>query len=178
MQNQSLKKIVMSALFAALTCAASLVIRIPTPGAAGYIHPGDALVILSGVLLGPAYGMAAAGIGSALADLLGGYVIYVPASFVIKGLAAAAAGALYQRIGHTKRTRYAAVSLGGLSDIVLVAVGYFLFEFFLYGTGAALADIPLNLLQGATGLLLSLALYPVLSSIPEVRQMTVENRQS
>ncbi len=176
MQNQNLKKIVISALCAALTCAATLVIRIPTPGAVGYIHPGDALVILSGVILGPAYGMAAAGIGSALADLLGGFVIYVPVTFVVKGLIAAAAGALYQKIGHTKRTRYAAVSLGGLADIVLVAGGYFLFELGLYGTGAALADLPLNLLQGAGGLLLSLILYPILSSIPEVRQLTVETR--
>ena len=55
MKNQT-KKIILAALFAALTCAATMSIRIPTPGTGGYIHPGDAIVILSGVILGPAYG--------------------------------------------------------------------------------------------------------------------------
>ena len=46
--NSNLKKIVMTALFAALACVATMSIRIPTPGTGGYIHPGDAIVILSG----------------------------------------------------------------------------------------------------------------------------------
>ena len=46
--NSNLKKIVMTALFAALSCVATMSIHIPTPGTGGYIHPGDAVVILSG----------------------------------------------------------------------------------------------------------------------------------
>ena len=42
----STKKLVLSALFAALACVATMSIRIPTPGTGGYIHPGDAIVIL------------------------------------------------------------------------------------------------------------------------------------
>ena len=57
--NSNLKKIVMTALFAALACVATMSIRIPTPGTGGYIHPGDAIVILSGVVLGPSYGLLA-----------------------------------------------------------------------------------------------------------------------
>ena len=45
--NSNLKKIVMTALFAALACVATMSIRIPTPGTGGYIHPGDAIVIMS-----------------------------------------------------------------------------------------------------------------------------------
>ena len=62
--KSGVKKIVMTALFAALACAATMAIRIPTPGTGGYIHPGDALVVLSGILLGPIYGGLAAGLGS------------------------------------------------------------------------------------------------------------------
>ena len=51
----------MTALFAALACVATMSIRIPTPGTGGYIHPGDAIVILSGIILGPVYGMLAGG---------------------------------------------------------------------------------------------------------------------
>ena len=54
------QKLVLTALFAALTCVATMIIRIPTPGTGGYIHPGDALVILSGIILGPLYGFLAA----------------------------------------------------------------------------------------------------------------------
>ena len=61
--NKSLKKLVMAALFAALSCVATYIIKIPTPGTGGYIHPGDAIVILSGVFLGPVYGLFAGGIG-------------------------------------------------------------------------------------------------------------------
>ena len=87
-----LKKIIMTALLAALACVATMSIRIPTPGTQGYIHPGDAIVILSGVILGPAYGLLAGGIGSALADLLGGYFIYVPITFAVKGMIAFVCG--------------------------------------------------------------------------------------
>ena len=61
----TLKKLVMAALFAALACVATMSIKIPTPGTSGYIHPGDAIVILAGVVLGPAWGFLAGGIGPA-----------------------------------------------------------------------------------------------------------------
>ena len=48
--NNNLKKLILAALFAALSCVATMSIRIPTPGTGGYIHPGDAIVILSGVI--------------------------------------------------------------------------------------------------------------------------------
>ena len=48
--NSNLKKIIMTALFAALACVATMSIRIPTPGTGGYIHPGDAIVILAGII--------------------------------------------------------------------------------------------------------------------------------
>ena len=170
--NNNLKKLILAALFAALSCVATMSIRIPTPGTDGYIHPGDAIVILSGVILGPVWGFLAGGIGSALSDLIGGYFIYVPITFVIKGLVALAAGLLYQKIGKNQKSRYIAVILGGVADIILVAGGYFVCEFFIYGAGAA-ASIPANIIQGVGGLVISCILYPILISIPNVRQTAV-----
>ena len=173
--NNNLKKLILAALFAALSCVATMSIRIPTPGTGGYIHPGDAIVILSGVILGPVWGFFAGGIGSALSDLIGGYFVYVPITFVIKGLVALVAGHLYQKIGKTQKSRYVAVVLGGVADIILVAGGYFICEYFIYGVGAA-ASIPANIIQGIGGLVISCILYPILISIPNVRQMTVATR--
>ena len=165
----------MTALFAALACVATMSIRIPTPGTGGYIHPGDAIVILSGVVLGPGYGFLAAGIGSALSDLIGGYFVYVPITFVIKGLVALVSGLIYQKMSHSGKNRYLAVILGGVTDIVFVAGGYFICEFFLYGSGAA-ASIPANIIQGVGGLIISAVLYPVLIAIPDVRQAAYETK--
>lgn len=173
--NNNLKKLILAALFAALSCVATMSIRIPTPGTGGYIHPGDAIVILSGVILGPVWGFFAGGIGSALSDLIGGYFVYVPITFVIKGLVALVAGHLYQKIGKTQKSRYVAVVLGGVADIILVAGGYFVCEYFIYGAGAA-DSIPANIIQGIGGLVISCILYPILISIPNVRQMTVATR--
>lgn len=170
--NNNLKKLILAALFAALSCVATMSIRIPTPGTGGYIHPGDAIVILSGVILGPVWGFLAGGIGSALSDLIGGYFIYVPITFMIKGLVALAAGLLYQKVGKNQKSRYIAVILGGVADIILVAGGYFVCEFFIYGAGAA-ASIPANIIQGVGGLVISCILYPILISIPNVRQTAV-----
>ena len=173
--NSNLKKIVMTALFAALACVATMSIRIPTPGTGGYIHPGDAIVILAGVILGPVYGLLAGGIGSAMADLLGGYFVYVPITFAIKGLIALFAGLVYQKIAKDSKSRYIAVLLGGVIDIVLVAGGYFICEYFLYGASAA-ASIPANIIQGVGGLIISFVLYPVLMAIPDVKQLTFETK--
>ena len=170
-RNTNLKRIVMTALFAALACVATMSIRIPTPATSGYIHPGDAIVILSGVILGPIWGLLAAGIGSAMADLLGGYFIYVPITFAVKGIIAWIAGILYQRIGRTSKSQCTAVILGGIADILLVAGGYFACELPLYGLSAAMAGIPANLLQGLGGLIIAFVLYPLLLAVPDIRQL-------
>lgn len=168
--DNRLKTMITAALFAALACGATMSIRIPTPGTGGYIHPGDAIVILSGIVLGPGWGFLAGGIGSALADLLGGYFIYVPITFMIKGLVALTCGIIYRRIKKTPGTRYAAVILGGISDIVLVAGGYFLCEAPMYGAAGAAASIPANLIQGTGGLVIACLLYPIVISVPGLRQ--------
>lgn len=170
----TLKKLVMAALFAALACVATMSIKIPTPGTSGYIHPGDAIVILAGVVLGPAWGFLAGGIGSAMADLLGGYFVYVPITFVIKGLVSLCSALLYRKVGKNSKSRYTAVILGGIADIILVAGGYCLCEYFIYGAGA-FASVPANLVQGIGGLILSAVLYPILIAIPDVKQTALAN---
>ena len=89
------KKLIFTALLSALTFVATFVIKLPTP-TMGYIHPGDAVVLICGTLLGPVYGGFAAGFGSMLADLVGGYFTYAPATFVIKALTAVIAAFLYK----------------------------------------------------------------------------------
>ena len=98
MSNNKTQKITTTALFMALTCISTMIIKLPTPGTGGYVHLGDTFVILSGILLGPVYGAIAGGIGSALADLLGGYFVYVPITLIVKALIALGVGIIYHKL--------------------------------------------------------------------------------
>lgn len=162
MERFTTKKLVTAAMFAALACVATMSIRIPTPGTGGYIHPGDAVVILCGIFMDPVTAFLAAGIGSGMADLLGGYFIYVPITFMIKGLVAYLCSRLAVKISAGGKPLMVGVAAGGVIDIVVVAGGYCLCEIFLYGLGAALASVPSNLIQGLGGLVIACVLYPLL----------------
>ncbi|MCR5211984.1 MAG: ECF transporter S component [Lachnospiraceae bacterium] len=166
-ENKSrIQGIVMTSVFAALTFAATFLIKIPLPAVNGYVHPGDAIVVLSGLMLGGKKGFLAAGIGSALADLLGGYVIYAPVTFFIKGFAALLAAVLFKALmKKLSKHSVAAALIAGSADIILVPGGYFIFSSILYGTAAALISIVPDLFQALFGLFVATILYPILRRI-------------
>lgn len=97
MKSMGTKKIVYGAFMASLITVATMVIHIPS-AFNGYIHLGDGLVLISGILLGPMTGGISAGIGSMMADFLSGYSFYAPATLIIKALASFFSGYLYQRL--------------------------------------------------------------------------------
>lgn len=99
MKDMRIRKMVFAALMAALTYVATMVVQIPSP-MQGYVNLGDCCVLLSGWMLGPWWGGAAAGIGSMLTDLLNGYAHYAPGTFVIKGCMAIAAALLAKAMGN------------------------------------------------------------------------------
>ena len=70
MKTRNTKFLTLAAVLAALTTVATL-IQIPRPH--GYINLGDTIVNCAGWILGGTYGAAAAGIGSALADIVSGF---------------------------------------------------------------------------------------------------------
>lgn len=158
MSDKKIRKLVISAMMAALTYVATMVIQIPSP-MNGYVNLGDCFVLLSGWLLGPWYGGAAAGIGSMLTDLLSGYGYYAPGTFVIKGLDALVAALLFRAMG---RTSTAALVSGLVGETIMVA-GYFGYAALLLGKGlGAAASIPGNLVQATMGLLIGFLLLKVL----------------
>ena len=157
-------KIVMASLLAGLCCIATMIIKIPSP-LEGYINLGDCIVLLSGWLLSPAYGFLATGIGSALADMFSGYIMYVPATFIVNGIMT-----LIVFFGSkilSKRTSkiLARIICGTLAEIIMV-LGYFIFEDFLYGFGPSCLNITANMVQGLVGLVMGLALIRQLIHTP------------
>ena len=173
-------KLIFSALLSALCFVSTFVIKLPTP-TMGYIHPGDAIVLLCGVFLGGFYGGLAAGLGSMFSDLIAGYVTYAPATFVIKALCAVIASFLFnefQVFWNNKRKTVSFIIAGVIGESFMV-IGYFLYEIFLLGilagglnavsisSGiiAAASGIVFNIVQGCFGVVLGVILFPILSPI-------------
>lgn len=169
MTADKLHRAVLAAVFAALACAATLLIRVPT--VMGYTNLGDGVVLLGAFVLGPGYGFLAGGLGSAMADLLAGYPHYLPGTFFIKGGSALIAALLLKKALQGKRPSVLQMSLAAIPAELFMAAGYFLYKAFLLGRfEAAVASIPANLVQGALGAAVSIALYQALSRIAQLEQ--------
>ncbi|MCI6648078.1 MAG: ECF transporter S component [Lachnospiraceae bacterium] len=182
MSSSKIRLLVTSALFAALTFVGTFFIKVPVFATNGYIHPGDGFVLLSGIFLGPLWGGLAAGFGSMLSDLVGGYMVYVPATFVIKALVAVIAAGLtsfLQKITASKKSPVPVIIAGVVGEAFMV-IGYFIFETFEFaftakggfdaaslnsGMATAAAGIPANLIQAVFGIIIAAVLYPLLRNV-------------
>ena len=161
------KQLTFTAVLAALCCVSTLLITIPLP-ASGFFNTGDIFVLLSGWLLGPLFGAVAAGIGSALADVLAGYALYAPATFFIKGIDALIAylvWAILKKLIKKDRLDFLPRLLSAVCGELFMVVGYLAFESCLYTFFGAIPNVVGNSLQGVCCLsgavvLISL-LYPI-----------------
>ncbi|MBE5802316.1 MAG: ECF transporter S component [Clostridiales bacterium] len=159
--KMSVQLMAMGGLMAALVFVATSFFKLPVSVTQGYIHLGDAFVLISAALLGPV-GVAAAAIGSMLADLLGGYFQYCLPTFIIKG--AVALVALWGTSG--SKPYWLQVIIFVLAEAVMVA-GYFIAEWLPlgYGLAAASAAVLPNVVQGASGVIIGAVLIPLLRKI-------------
>lgn len=153
------KRIVTAALITSLVCVATMIIKIPSP-LKGYLNLGDCIVLIAGWMLSPIYGFMAAGLGSALADLFAGYVTYAPATFIIKGLMALVAFACFKLMSK-KMGKFPSRLIGAILAEILMVMGYFVFEGFLYGFAPSVVNIPANAVQGAAGIIVGLILIKI-----------------
>lgn len=156
MNYKKTKKIVTTALFMAIICVATLVVQIPSPATNGYFNLGDCFVLLAGWILGPAYGTIAAGVGSALADTITGYFVYVPATLIIKAIMSVIAYFIFKAL---KNKPIIGKIAGAVAAEAFMILGYFAYEALAlgYGMGAALS-IPSNLMQGLVSTVASVTL--------------------
>lgn len=162
--RDNLLKVCFAGMFAALICAATAVIQIPT-ALVGYLNFGDCFILIAAWMLGPWYGFAAGGIGSALADLLTGYTHYVPGTLIIKGLMAMAAALIFHALSKKgDKLRFPAYIVSGLAAEIIMIAGYYLYKatFLQRGWIGALANIPTNCVQGAIGLVLGVVLMQII----------------
>ena len=175
MNDKKLRRLVLTALFAALSAVATMAVRIPT--VAGYTNFGDGVVLLGAFLLGPLFGGIAGGVGCALADLIAGYAYYVPGTLLIKGGSAVIAALLLELVLRKRKPHGGHLVAAGLPAELFMAAGYFAYKsLILAKPEAALASVPGNLMQGAVGIALSVVLYLALSRVPDLEKYIWKGR--
>lgn len=159
--NKRIIHLAYGGMMAALVFVATSFLKIPVSVTQGYIHLGDGFILLGAALLG-APAIAAAAIGSMLADLLGGYTMYILPTFLIKGAVALVAVHAFARQRPLPVTLIWLV----LAEAVMVA-GYFLVEWLVlgYGLAAALGAVGPNIVQGASGVIICAVLLPLKNRI-------------
>ena len=137
--NNKLKNIIYTAMFAAIICVMTIIVKIPAAG--GYYHIGDAFIYFAGVCLPFPYASVAGALGGSFADLISGYAIYAAPTFIIK--------ACMVGFFTDKKTRVLCVR--NITAIVVASVitvsGYFFTYVILYGFAGALTDIYGNIGQ-------------------------------
>lgn len=165
MRELEIRQIVLMGVMIALVAVLTLAVRVPFPLTRGYFNFSDVGIFLASFAFGPWVGLIAGGVGTALADLVGGYPMYAPLTLVAHGLEGFVAGAIARR----GRGVWEMILGWGLGAAVMVA-GYFLGEAFVFRMGVAAAateavtiNLPQVVVGGIVGIPLVLALrrgYP------------------
>lgn len=172
----STKTMAIGGIFAAMVTLGTMIIRIPTPiPANGYVHVGDSLVYLSGILLGPVLGGIVSAIGSGIADLFG-YAVYAPATTLIKFLDAFMTATVFILVQkHFKG--FAGLLLGYIAGVLvggaIMVSGYFAYEMLLYGSATAVVSVIPNIAQAIGGAIIGL---PLLIALEKTKYFEKLNR--
>ncbi len=142
-----------AAVMTAIVFVLTSMVRVPTP-ARGYIHLGDAGIFFTALAFGPWLGAVAGGLGTFLADVAGGFPQWAVFSLLIHGLQGWVVGWMSQRWQGVVGILLSTV-MGGL----IVVVGYLVAGIILAGVGAALGELPMNIVQVAGGAVVGVPLF-------------------
>ena len=148
MEQQSFsqtRQLVFAALGIALVfvCTAFVNVRLPVAANGGLIHLGNVPLFIIAILYGRRFGALAGGLGMALFDVVGGWLLWAPFTLIIVGLMGYAVGAICE-----KNQTLKAYLLALVTACFIKVVGYYGAEGIIYGNWLApMSSIPGNLVQ-------------------------------
>ena len=149
------QQIVLYALGISVVFVTTMYIKIPN-ALNGYFNLGDGFILLFASIVNPLGGFLIGGLGSALADVAGGYAYYFIPTLIIKGLEGVVVACLIQKFG--EKAKWSAYGLG----CCIMVFGYFLAKWYLKGSMIiALSGIPENIFQSGVGYVIAIAALPV-----------------
>jgi uncharacterized membrane protein len=147
------RNLAVTAVMTAIIFVLTRLVQVPTP-AKGYIHLGDAGIFFSALAFGPWVGAVAGGLGTALADITSGYPQWAVFTFLIHGAEGWVVGWASERWAGVKGV-IASAAVGA----AIVVVGYLAAGMLLSGIGAALGELPLNIIQVVAGAVVGVPLF-------------------
>lgn len=179
MKNEKVKVLTYMALMMALAMVGTMVIRIPIPATQGYVHFGDTILILSVLILGKRNGAIAGAAGQALADLLGGYAIFVPITFIAKLLMGLLIGIAIEKMLEYKKEKQSRYIATGILFAVLscgaMVASYYIAEAVMYGSFVVpLVEIPANIVQFSVGAVLAAVVGAMLAKTPAKQYFKIQ----
>ncbi|GAB6136627.1 ECF transporter S component [Thermococcus prieurii] len=164
---RSVNMIAVAGISTALVAVATKVINVPVPATGGYINFGDTMVMFVAMVFGPIIGAFAGGVGSAIGDVISGYPGWSPITLIIKGIEGLAVGYIAQKLEGT-----AGLIVAGTIGGILMVSGYFIFEYYAFGFTAAYSELPGNLVQAVTGIIVGTGLANAIKKrYPEVESL-------
>lgn len=167
--SYSIRFICTTAIAAAIVCFATLIPKIPIP--LGYAHLGNTAGALIVYFIGRREGIYSCAIGSAMADFLGGFPLWIFPTLLIKtGMTWIMARFFFS--GSLRKPLFSMSSLLGLLlSMLWMVFAYTLFGALLYGgLAAGLSSTPGLLLEGLVNIIATLVLGFLLEKrMPEPR---------
>lgn len=183
MRDERTNKIVMTGLMMCLVTVATMFIKIPVVVTQGYVHLGDSMIFLSILVLGRKNGTIAAGVGSALGDILGGYAFWAPWTLIVKSLMAFIMGTFIENAEKNgrlvnKNSKLSLIEIVGmLLAGVEMTVGYYIVESVMYGNMVTpLMSIPWNVGQFVVGIVIASAIAIALMKTPAKKFFAIKNK--
>lgn len=146
-KKTNVKELVVTALFIALVLVftAFINVKLPIGGNGGLIHLGNIPLFIAAMIFGKKTGCIAGALGMGLFDVLSGWAIWAPFTFVIVGLMGYTVGLITEKKEHHKTIWY---FISILAACVIKVVGYYFAEVLLYSNFVApIASIPGNIIQ-------------------------------
>lgn len=159
---------VYTAMLAALVFLATLLLNIKLPIAAngGLVHLGTAMLFIASILFGPKKGAFAGAVGMGLFDLVSGYTLWAPITFLSRALQGYIVGKIAWSKGRDGNSTTFNV-LGMIISTPPMIACYFLWEGIIYGNWIApLASIPGDVVQSVIGIAVALPVCLMLRKTP------------
>ena len=129
------------------------------PVGIGYVHLGDAVIMLACHMLGY-YGAIAGALGASIADLAFGYAIYAPVTLVAKTLLAVIGVWICKRIKGVW-----GLAIGFTVSGIFMQGAYFLFDFCYLGAYASTLNIFWLIMQTVLSVPVGIALIAVIDRV-------------
>ncbi len=211
-------------IFTALETIMTATVAIPIPASTGYFNIGEGIIYFVSILFGPFIGAFVGGVGAAFADILGGYAIFAPGTFIAKSAEGFVVGLLFKKLKENNSINnnwkifslilglvagglmalladgtISIMILGGILTLIIwilgftvqknigvkilsimaggivMVLGYFLYESLLVNLispgeyldplNAALVEVPFNILQVLSGILIAIPLIAALEPV-------------